>query len=224
MLLVRLAAAAFAVAAALGTASAASAAPPLPPGPNRDLVAGVCGACHDPQYLSESAGLGRSDWSSVLDGMRQFGLKLAPPEREKILEYLATYLGPHPPAAPAPPAKPAAAAAEASSIEPFLSHADPKRGESLAAVCAVCHSFAKGAPNQIGPNLFDVVGSKIAAGRNGFDFSAALKQHSGVWTVEQLNRWLYDPEKFAPGTRMTFPGIEDPQQRADVIAYLQSLH
>jgi cytochrome c2 len=207
-------------AAVLGLCAATAAAGgDLPPGPNRDLVAGVCGACHDSQYLSESAGLGRAEWSSVLDGMRQFGLNLAPGERQKILDYLATYLGPHPP----PAAAAAAAAAGPQPIAALLAKADAQEGRKLSAACAVCHSLAKGGPNKVGPNLFGIVGSPIAEDRNGFGFTRALKRHAGVWTVEKLNQWLYDPQKFAPGTAMSFPGLKEAQQRADVIAYLQSL-
>jgi mono/diheme cytochrome c family protein len=82
----------------------------LPPGPNRDLVYGQCRTCHDLQYLIESAGVPRAAWSDLLDDMKQYGLRLAPDQRAKILDYLGTYLGPNPPkatavAAPAAPAK-----------------------------------------------------------------------------------------------------------------------
>jgi mono/diheme cytochrome c family protein len=82
----------------------------LPEGPNRDLVYGQCRTCHDLQYLKESAGVPRQAWSDLLDDMKQYGLQLAPDQRAKILDYLATYLGPNPPpktaaAAPAPPAQ-----------------------------------------------------------------------------------------------------------------------
>lgn len=81
----------------------------LPPGPNRELVYGACRTCHDLQYLVESAGIGRDDWASVIKGMGQYGLRISPAEREKILDYLATYLGPHPPpAGTIAPAVPAA--------------------------------------------------------------------------------------------------------------------
>lgn len=80
----------------------------LPPGPNRDLVYGQCQTCHDLQYLIESAGVPRNAWSDLLDSMKQYGLRLSPEQRGKILDYLALYLGPNPPpksaAAPAAPA------------------------------------------------------------------------------------------------------------------------
>lgn len=72
----------------------------LPQGPNRALVYGKCRTCHDLQYLKESAGVPRSTWSDLLDSMKQYGLELSKDERGKILEYLATYLGPNPPKAP----------------------------------------------------------------------------------------------------------------------------
>jgi mono/diheme cytochrome c family protein len=69
----------------------------LPPGPNRALVYGKCRTCHDLQYLKESAGVPRSTWNDLLDSMKQYGLEIPKDERAKILDYLATYLGPNPP-------------------------------------------------------------------------------------------------------------------------------
>ncbi len=80
----------------------------LPPGPDRDLVYGKCRTCHDLQYLVESAGVPRNAWSDLLDSMKKYGLELSSADRGKILNYLATYLGPDPPpkaTAAAPPAK-----------------------------------------------------------------------------------------------------------------------
>jgi len=82
----------------------------LPPGPNRALVYGQCRTCHDLQYLKESAGIPRDAWSDLLDSMKQYGLRIPPDQRAKILDYLGTYLGPNPPpaaAATAPAATPA---------------------------------------------------------------------------------------------------------------------
>jgi len=99
--------AAFSVCVAL---TAAYAAIELPAGPNRALVYGQCRTCHDLQYLKESAGITRDDWDQMLISMRQYGLRLSPDQRAKILDYLGTYLGPNPPpktaaSAPAAPAK-----------------------------------------------------------------------------------------------------------------------
>jgi len=125
------------------------------------------------------------------------------------------------PAASAPAAQGAAAALEP--IGPLLAKADPKRGEQLAKVCQTCHTFNKGGPNKIGPNLWDVTEEQIAS-VPGYQFSAALeKDKSEKWDQEKLNQWLYNPQSFAKGTKMTFAGFRKAQDRADVIVYLDTL-
>jgi cytochrome c len=117
-----------------------------------------------------------------------------------------------------------AAAPKLEPIAPLLAKADPKKGEGLTKVCQTCHTFNKGEPNKIGPNLFDVAGGPIAEDRNGYAFSSALEAEKGQkWDPEKLNEWLDNPQHFAPGTKMTFAGFPKAQDRADVIAYLQSL-
>jgi mono/diheme cytochrome c family protein len=80
----------------------------LPPGPNRELVYGNCRTCHDLQYVRDSAGITRDSWEAELEDMQQRGLQLKPDVRKKILDYLATYLGPNPPKAPPKATAPAA--------------------------------------------------------------------------------------------------------------------
>jgi cytochrome c len=130
-------------------------------------------------------------------------------------------------AAPAKPEGPAAAAPAAEAlapIAPLLAKADASKGEQLTTVCKVCHSFDKGGPNKIGPNLWDVVGQPIGEDRGGFSFSDALEKHKGEkWDPEKLNDWLDNPQHFAQGTKMTFAGFPQAQNRADVIKYLESL-
>jgi cytochrome c len=127
--------------------------------------------------------------------------------------------------APAEGAKPAEGAAKAPGAEilPALAKADPKKGEASVALCKVCHSFDKGAPSPIGPNLYGVVGRKIAS-LEGFNYSPALKAKAseGDWTFEHLDLWLTNPQAFAPGTTMAFPGIPDLKTRADVIDFLRT--
>jgi cytochrome c len=121
----------------------------------------------------------------------------------------------------AAPAQGAAAGPEP--IEPLLAKADPKKGEQLAKVCNTCHTFNKGGPNKIGPNLWDVTEEGIAEVPN-YQFSAALQADKGQkWDPEKLNQWLYNPQSFAKGTKMTFAGFPKAQDRADVIAYLDTL-
>ena len=124
-------------------------------------------------------------------------------------------------AAPAGGAQPAAAAVEP--IEQYMAKADPKHGEQVAKVCLQCHTFDKGGANKIGPNLYGSTEENIAAVPN-YQFSQALAAHkSEKWDPDKLNVWLYKPQEFAKGTKMSFPGLPKPQDRADVIAYLESL-
>ena len=108
-------------------------------------------------------------------------------------------------------------------IGPAMAKADPKKGEQVAKVCLQCHSFDKGGPNKIGPNLFGIMEENIAA-VPGYQFSQALAAHKNdKWNPDELNIWLYKPQDFAKGTKMSFPGLSKVQDRADVIAYLESL-
>jgi cytochrome c len=143
-------------------------------------------------------------------------------QRADVIAYLHSV---SPGAPPLPKAAPAAAAKPtAPAIEALLKKADVKKGQSLTVVCQACHTFNKGEANKIGPNLYGVYGAKIAEDRNGYDFSTALQAHKGqIWDADTLNQWLDEPQKFAPGTKMTFAGYSRMQDRADVIAYLETL-
>lgn len=118
----------------------------------------------------------------------------------------------------------AAGAAAEATAEPQLAGlvGDPMAGEKTARACVACHSFDEGGPNKVGPNLWNVVGSDIAA-HEGFNYSDAVKGLEGQWTTDTLDQWLTDPKAFAPGNKMTYAGIKDDAKRADVIAYLQTL-
>jgi cytochrome c len=113
------------------------------------------------------------------------------------------------------------AAAGGSEVIALLATADPKQGEADAALCKVCHTFDKGGAALVGPNLYDVIGRKIAS-VDGFNYTPALKAHEGAWTYELLDTWITNPQAFAPGTMMVFPGIPDAKKRANVIAFLRS--
>jgi len=126
-------------------------------------------------------------------------------------------------------AEPGAAAATSNApagpepVAPLLASADIAAGKDKAKLCITCHSFDKGGPNKIGPNLYAVVGDEIAHDRGNFPFSEVLKAKGGAWTVDSLNQWLWKPQTFAKGTKMTFVGLPKAQDRATVIAYLNSL-
>jgi cytochrome c len=88
--------------------------------------------------------------------------------------------------------------------------------------CVACHSFNEGGKAGVGPNLYGVVGGPHAH-MEGFAYSAALKAKTGPWTFDELNEWLTKPAAYAPGTKMSFAGISNEKERADVIMYLRSL-
>src|SRR5215212_8497994 len=115
-----------------------------------------------------------------------------------------------------------AGAAEAEKpIEFYLASADPAKGEQVFKKCAACHNADKGGPNALGPNLWDVPGEPVGKGK-GFPFSEALAKKGGSWDWQTLSDWLANPRKFAPGTKMTFAGLSNPEDRAHVIAFLNS--
>jgi cytochrome c len=107
-------------------------------------------------------------------------------------------------------------------IEQLLANADVKRGENSAKKCQACHTFNKGGRNLVGPNLWGVIG-RPRASEAGFNYSAAMKGKGGNWTIDDLNQFITNPRGFVPGTNMTFAGIPRGTERADVIAYLNSL-
>jgi cytochrome c len=107
-------------------------------------------------------------------------------------------------------------------IADLLATATPDRGAQVAKQCLACHNFQEGQGAKVGPDLYAVVGRPIATAP-GFNYSAALKAKGGSWTFDALNTWLTKPSAFAPGTAMTFAGLSNEKQRADVIAYLDTL-
>jgi cytochrome c len=111
-------------------------------------------------------------------------------------------------------------AADAKPFAFYMAAGDAQKGADVFKKCTACHNAEKGGPNALGPNLWNVVGEGVAEGRGGFAFSDALKSKGGQWTFDTLNEWLTNPKAFAPGTKMTFAGLSKPEDRANVIAYL----
>ncbi len=102
--------------------------------------------------------------------------------------------------------------------EPYLA-ADTARGEKLAGLCRACHTLDEAGSHLIGPNLYGFFGSRIASHED-YDYSAAAREADFIWTPRALDAWMAQPGQFLPGNRMTFAGVNDPQDRVDVIAYL----
>jgi cytochrome c len=150
--------------------------------------------------------------------------------RANVIDYLHT-LSPSPEPLPpvtaadtAPPPAPGAPAAAAEPpLDTLLAKADPARGEAYThKICIACHNFKEGAGNKVGPNLYGVVG-RDKASYPGYTYSAALKAKGGKWTFADLNTWLTKPSAYAPGTKMSYAGVQSPQLRADLIDYLHTL-
>src|SRR5581483_9793298 len=112
---------------------------------------------------------------------------------------------------------------EEKQIAALLASASADKGKSVARQCQACHTFEKGGPNRVGPNLWNIVGSPRGEDRGGFNFSTAMKTKGGNWSYDELNKFLTSPRSYIPGTAMTFAGITNDEQRADVIAYLRTL-
>lgn len=107
-------------------------------------------------------------------------------------------------------------------LNTLLASADVAAGEKVFAKCAACHTVNQGGANGIGPNLYATVGEGIGQGKGGFAFSEALKSKGGEWSFDNLDHWLKSPREFAPGTKMTFAGLSNPADRANLIAWLNT--
>lgn len=114
------------------------------------------------------------------------------------------------------------AAPQVAPIAVRLAKASIEKGQSTAKQCQACHTFEKGGPNRVGPNLWNIVGDDRGKDRNGFNFTAAMKAKGGKWTFEELDKFLTDPRGYIQGTAMTFAGIKNDQLRADVIDFLHT--
>ena len=106
-------------------------------------------------------------------------------------------------------------------IATLLATADIAKGEAVFKKCAACHNIAQGGANGIGPNLWAAMG-KPHGHVAGFAYSDALKSVPGNWDWEGMDKWLANPKKYAPGTKMTFAGLGNPEERANLILYMNA--
>jgi len=119
-------------------------------------------------------------------------------------------------------AGPAAAKEAEEPMEAMMANASVEKGQATAKQCQACHTFEKGGPNRVGPNLWGIVGRQRAS-EAGFNYSAAMKAKGGAWSFGELYAFLASPRGVIPGTNMTFAGLTRGQQRADVIDFLHTL-
>jgi cytochrome c len=97
-----------------------------------------------------------------------------------------------------------------------LAAGDPAAGEALYSRCLGCHAIEY---NRTGPKHCGLLG-RSAGSVPGYEYSAAMKKSGIVWNRKTLERFLADPTKTVPGTTMTYAGVPDAKERADLIAYL----
>lgn len=107
-------------------------------------------------------------------------------------------------------------------IMEMIAGADLARGEKLAKACAACHDFSQGGPNKVGPNLYGIVGRKVAS-KDGFNYSDAMASKGGSWDYLTLNKYLWKPKAEVPGTKMNYAGLKKEEDRAALIAWLHTL-
>ena len=124
-----------------------------------------------------------------------------------------------PPAAPAA-AAPAAAAAAGATVTLAGLTGDAARGERVFAQCRTCHAVEAGV-NKVGPSLKGIIGRQAGSIAN-FRYSPANKNSGITWTEDVMFAYLENPRQYMPGTYMSYVGLKQPQQRADVIAYLKT--
>ena len=103
----------------------------------------------------------------------------------------------------------------------LLASADIEKGKKVFGKCKSCHNLDDGA-NGVGPHLYKVINRDIGS-IEGFKYSKALMGIEGVWSIEELNKYLTKPSEYAPGTAMSFAGLKKDKDRADLFEYLNTL-
>lgn len=112
------------------------------------------------------------------------------------------------------------AAEEGPPLAALLATGDAAAGEQVFAKCLACHTVEQGGADGIGPNVYGILGKPVGKHSAGFAYSSDLAGLGGEWTYELMDQWLKSPKAVAAGTKMTFAGLGNPQDRANVMLYL----
>ncbi len=129
---------------------------------------------------------------------------------------------PKPAPAPAPAPTKAPATAGASTLAARLAAADPAAGRKIVKKCTACHDISDKKSNKVGPALWGIVG-RPKARHEGYSYSSAFKGLKGDWTYADLDAFIAKPKAFVPGTKMGFAGIKNPEDRANLLAFLRGV-
>lgn len=116
-----------------------------------------------------------------------------------------------------------AAAFDAAKVVSMIGSAKADNGQATFKKCLACHTADKAAASKAGPNLWNVVGRKKGTREDFSGYSEAMKTKGGEWTFADLAGFVHSPKGWLPGTKMVFPGVSDPQDVADLLAYVRTL-
>ena len=108
----------------------------------------------------------------------------------------------------------------AQDFDALLVNASPEQGKLIAQSCQACHVLDQSQEAKFGPSLYGVVGRQVASVK-GYDYSSAMAGYGGAWDFARLNEFLAAPMQVVPGTKMAYPGVATPGERAAVIAWLR---
>ena len=117
---------------------------------------------------------------------------------------------------------PAADAFSFAKVAAALPKASADSGKDVFKACTQCHTPEKGGANKLGPNLYGIVGRDIGK-HAGFAYSPSVAEKGGKWTWDHLTEYLHDPKGYIPGNKMSYAGVKDVSEMADLLAYLRTL-